>query len=396
MFPFALLLAIALVSTADAQEVARPTTAPAGVPAQPPQGPQSPQFNSAEVSADRHITLRIWAPQAQTVGLRGGDIASALPGLTATFSKGEDGVWQTTVGPVPPGAYRYTFTVDDVPVVDPRNPRYSQSNNNVWSLVLVPGSDAMDMKNVPHGAVAAVEYYSSSLGKFRRMHIYTPPGYETNQQKYPIFYLLHGASDSDDSWSSVGLAGVILDNLIAANKVKPMVVVMPAGHTTEYFPQGRGTAAAGGAAATRDEFLDDFCNDIMPYAEKHYRVLTDRASRAIAGLSMGGAQTMNIAFSHLDEFAYIGVFSSGIIGRNADPAKWESSHAPMLDDAGLKKGLKLVWFSTGSDDRLIPNSKSTVELLKKHGFDAAFHESSGAHTWLNWRNYLIEFTPQLF
>jgi len=166
---------------------------------------------------------------------------------------------------------------------------------------------------VPHGAVASVTYYSKSLNKFRRMHVYTPPGYETSSQKYPIFYLLHGAGDSDDSWSSVGRAGFIIDNLIADKKAKPMVIVMPAGHTGPF------NFAAPAAGAPRsldfnDDFVKDFVNDIMPYAETHYRVLRDRQHRAIAGLSMGGAHTLNIAIPHPDEFAYVGVFSSGIIG----------------------------------------------------------------------------------
>lgn len=362
-------------------------------------GPQGPQVVSPEVLPDHHITFRLLAPQAETVGIRGSDIPSlAGPQATPlTFTKGDNGVWEGTLGPVDPGAYRYTFVVNGVPVVDPRNPAISESNNNVWSLVVVPGSDFMDTKNVPHGAVAAVTYYSTALEKFRRMHVYTPPGYENNQEKYPIFYLLHGAGDNDEAWTSVGRAGFILDNLIAAKKVKPMVVVMPAGHTSATFGGGRGTGAPGAAPATppRDEFLEDFVTDLMPYAEKHYRVLTDRPHRAIAGLSMGGAQTLNIAFSHLDKFAYIGVFSSGIIGREG-AQDWEKNHLAMLDNASMKKGLKMVWFSTGSADQLIPRSKETVAMLKKHGFNASFEESPGAHTWINWRNYLNEFAPQLF
>src|ERR1051326_1084268 len=296
-------------------------------------GPQGPQVVSPEVLPDHRVTFRILAPQAENVSLRGSDIPS-MAGQQAsppTFTKGENGVWEATLGPLDPGAYRYTFMVSGVPVIDPRNPHTSESNNNVWSLVVVPGSDFMDTRNVPHGAVAAVTYYSTALEKFRRMHVYTPPGYENNQEKYPVFYLLHGAGDCDEAWTSVGRAGFILDNLIAAKKVKPMVVVMPAGHTTATFGAGRG-------ASTRDEFLEDFVTDIMPYAEKHYRVLTDRGHRAIAGLSMGGSQTLNIAFSHLDKFAYVGVFSSGIIGafgggRGAAPAAapagppaWETQH----------------------------------------------------------------------
>lgn len=375
------------------------------IAAQPPapagrggRGPQGPQVVSPEVLPDRRITFRILAPQAETVSIRGGDIPS-LAGQhpsPPTFTKGDDGIWEATLGPVDPGAYRYTFVVDGVPVIDPRNPHISESNTNVWSLVVVPGSDFMDTKNVPHGAVAAVTYYSTAIDKFRRMHVYTPPGYENNQQKYPVFYLLHGAGDCDESWTSVGRAGFILDNLIAAKKVKPMVVVMPAGHTSTTFGGGRGPVAPGAAGAPRrDEFLEDFVDDIMPYAETHYRVLTDREHRAIAGLSMGGSQTLNIAFSHLDKFAYIGVFSSGILGANAAP-DWEKNHLAMLDDPSLKKGLKLVWFSTGSQDGLIARSKDTVEMLKRHGFDASFNESPGAHTWINWRNYLNEFATQLF
>jgi enterochelin esterase family protein len=256
----------------------------------------------------------------------------------------------------------------------------------------------MDTKKVPHGAVAAIDYYSTALGKDRRMHIYTPPGYESGQQKYPVFYLLHGASDSDESWSSVGRANFILDNLIAAGKAKPMIVVMPHGHTSLVTGGGgRGAAPAPGAAPAappRDEFLEDFVTDIMPYVDKHYRVLTGRQNRAIAGLSMGGSQTLNIGFSHLDQFAYLGVFSSGILGRGG--ADWETAHTATLDNASLKKGLKLLWFSTGSADSLITNSKSTVEMLNKHGFKAEFHESHLGHVWINWREYLNEFAPQLF
>ena len=388
-----------VVSSALAQGQSHPEASPrppaSTQPARPQAGPQTPHVISPDVSSDRRITFRILAPQAKTVALRASDIPQlSKPDSSADFTKKDDGVWEATVGPVIPGAYRYTFLVDGVAVVDPRNPQSSQSNNNVWSLVLVPGSDVIDIKNVPHGAVAAVEYYSTSLGRFRRMHVYTPPGYENNQETYPIFYLLHGAGDSDDSWTSEGRAGFILDNLIAAQKVKPMVVVMPAGHTSEFFG-GRPAAARVGGPPPRDEFFEDFVNDIMPYAEKHYRVHADRAHRAIAGLSMGGAQTMNIAFSHLGDFAYIGVFSSGILGRTA-PSVWESSHEAMLDNPELKKGLKLVWFSTGSEDRLIMNSKNTVDLLKKHGFDVVFQDSPGGHTWINWRNYLTEFAPQLF
>ncbi len=386
--------------------------------AQPPAargaGQQRPTVVSPEVLQDRRIVFRIYAPEAVNVGLQGSDLTAGLrsagrgaPG-PQSMVKGENGVWETTIGPIEPGAYRYNFSVSGVSVIDPRNPATSESNANTWSLVYVPGGDFMETRNIPHGAVASVHYYSTALKRTRRMHIYTPPGYESGRGKFPVFYLLHGAGDCDDSWSSVGRAGFILDNLIEAGKAKPMIVVMPAGHTSAAGFGARAAAPPAGAAAAapqappRDEFLADFLADIMPYVEKNYRLLPGRANRAIAGLSMGGSQTLNVSFTQLDKFAYVGVYSSGILGggRGAAAAppgsQWEQQHLAMLDNAALKKGLKLIWFSTGLDDGLIANTRNTVDLLKKHGFNPVFKESPGGHTWINWRNYLNEFAPQLF
>lgn len=353
---------------------------------------QPPPPNSPEVAADRQITFRVLAPKAESVKLGGSD----LPGLGQgkDMTKGTNGVWEVTFGPVPPGSYRYNFNVDGVSVIDPRNPKTSESNENTWSLVNVAGADWQDTKDVPHGAVAQVTYWSSTLKKFRRLHVYTPPGYETGSDKYPVFYLLHGAFDSDNSWSTVGRAGFILDNLIAAGKAKPMVVVMPHGHTGP-FTFGRGSMSG--------EFEPEFVTDIMPQMEKRYRVHTDRANRAIAGLSMGGAHTLNIGIPHLEKFAYLGVYSSGIFGivqRPGAPApqgpSFEEKHKAILDDAKLKEGLTLFWFATGKDDFLVETSRKTVEMFKAHKFDAIYKETDGAHTWDKWREYLNEFVPQLF
>ena len=266
-------------------------------------GPAAPPVQSPEVTPDGHIVFRIFAPKAQTARL----FSTDMFGLKAAsdMTKGENGVWEITAGPIHPGAYRYNFNVDGVSVMDPRNPSVSESNGNAWSMVYVPGADFMDTKDVPHGAVASVTYYSKSLGRFRRMHVYTPPGYETSSQKYPVLYLLHGAGDCDESWTSVGRAGFILDNLIAAKKAKPMIVVMPAGHTGP-FEFGRPAAGASRLPDFTTEFVKDFDGDIMPYAETHYRIVRDRRHRAIAGLSMGGAQTIEIAVSHAAEFTYVG------------------------------------------------------------------------------------------
>ena len=270
----------------------------------------------------------------------------------------------------------------------------------------MPGSDLFDTRDVPHGAVAEVMYKSATLGRFRRMHVYTPPDYETSRDQYPVFYLLHGAGDSDNSWSTVGRAGFILDNLIAARKARRMVVVMPAGHVA------RSGDSAIGQAAT-DQVVNDFVTDLVPFVEKHYRVLTDRANTAMAGLSMGGGQTLQVAIPRLGRFAYVGVFSSGLLGafltgeRGVPPApppttvppaavEWERQNARKLDDAALRRGLRLLWFGTGTQDRLMPTTRATVDLFKRHGFSPVFVESPGGHTWINWRNYLAEFAPQLF
>ncbi len=355
-------------------------------------GPQRIQVTSPEVSAERMVTFRILAPKAENVRLSAGDIPDMGQGKEMT--KGTNGIWEITIGPIDPGAYRYNFNVDGVSVIDPRNPATSESNANTWSLVAVP-DPSHGCAGCAARTVASVTYYSKSLKRFRRMHVYTPPGYELGRGEFPVFYLLHGAGDCDDSWTSVGRAGFILDNLIAADKARPMVVVMPAGHT--------GAFRFGGPGPVVDEFTQDFTNDIMPYIEKNYRVYRDRQHRAIAGLSMGGMQTLNVGIPNLDEFAYLGVFSSGVFGMggrgpaaNPNAPTWEQQNEASLDNASLKNGLKLVWFATGRDDFLLQTSQATVEMLKKHGFTVVFQETTGAHTWLNWRNYLGEFAPQLF
>jgi enterochelin esterase-like enzyme len=393
---------------------------------------RGPQVVSPEILSDRRVAFRILAPNAQSVTLNAGDIPASAFGASSGAAapgggrggrplvKNENGVWELTAGPIDSGAYRYVFNVDGVTTMDPRNTSISESNAQNWSMVYVPGADFMDTKEVPHGAVASVTYYSKSLQKFRRMHVYTPPGYDIGTRKYPVFYLLHGAGDCDESWTSVGRASFILDNLIADGKAKPMLLVMPAGHTSQTQGGGGRSAAAPGSAAAParpmfdDEFVEDFVNDIMPYAESHYRIQADRAHRAIAGLSMGGGQTLYISIPHLDKFSYIGVYSSGLFGipggapgrggaaaPAAAPAPnpvtvWQEQNKATLDNPALKKDLKLFWFSTGKDDSLITTSKATVEFFKQHGFNAVFEESPGAHTWINWRNYLNEFAPQLF
>lgn len=348
--------------------------------------PRGPSVTSPEVLPDRRVTFRVLASRAESVRLTGSDIPGVGQGQAMT--RGENGVWELTLGPLDPGAYRYNFNVDEVTVIDSRSPSTSESNGNVWSLVHVPGSELMDARDVPHGAVAAVHYRSAALGRTRRMHVYTPPGYESGAERYPVFFLLHGAGDCDESWTSVGRAGFILDNLIEAKKARPMIVVMPAGHTSREMRSG------GRRSGSSSEFLEEFVKDIAPYVDSHYRTLTDRPHRAIAGLSMGGGQTLGLFIPHQTRFGYVGVFSSGLFQSNL--ADWEKEHQAELDDHGLKEGLKLLWFATGSQDFVVGSTRNTVELLKNHGFNPIYKETSGGHTWINWRNYLSEFAPMLF
>lgn len=389
-----LLLATAIAATLTAVPLAQA----------PEPGPQAPLVVSPEVSADRRITMRIYAPNAGAVRLDASDVPGVPFGAGAPLTKGANGVWEATIGPVPAGAYRYAFNVDGVPTLDPRNPSTSEANLNAWSLVYVPGSDVFDTKPVPRGVVSEITYYSDSLRMFRRMHVYTPPGYESSSKKLPVLYLLHGAGDSDDSWTTAGRAGFILDNLIARKTAKEMLIVMPAGHTR---------LAAGASPVSSDAnaaFTGDFIGSVVPYIEQHYRVIGGRDNTAIAGLSMGGGQTLDIATAHAQKFAYVGVFSSGLFGvftlpgRGAPPpaawtrgsSDWEKRNAAALADDKAKKGLKLFWFSTGSDDFLLQITKQTVTLFKEYGYSPVYKESAGGHTWINWRDYLAEFAPQLF
>lgn len=363
-----------------------PAVPAANAPAGRGAGPQAPTVVSPDVLADRRVTFRLYAPQATDVSLRG--VGRGGPPMT----KNAAGIWETTVGPVAAGAYRYSFNVHGATVVDPSNQAVSESTTSFASLLVVPGTEWMDTKAVPHGAIAQVHYPSTVLGRERRMHVYTPAGYSAGRDSYPVLYLLHGSGDSDQAWSAVGRAGAILDNLIAAKRAKPMIVVMPFGHTrpgvTPTPPEAR------------LEFVREFMTDIVPFVEKTYRVRKDRLNRAVAGLSMGGGHTMNIVIPNMDKFAYAGVFSAGLSGGGAGQAsvveRFETDHKAALENESLRKSMKLIWFSTGREDTAMTGTTNAVNLLKKYGFAPVFQESAGGHTWENWRDYLVIFTQQVF
>jgi enterochelin esterase-like enzyme len=347
-----------------------------------------PPLLSPEVTPAGDVILRLRAPEAASVRLTsGGDIPGLAPGAGAELTRNAEGIWEITLPALEPGAFRYNFSVDGVATLDPGNRLTSESNRNAWSLFHVPGKVWMDTERVRHGAVSEVTYWSETLGQHRRMHVYTPPGYESDRTSYPVFYLLHGAGDSDDSWSTVGRAGFIVDNLIAAGEAQPMLVVMPDGH-----PPVQGTGVGGMAIV---EFATEFAADIKPYIEANYRVRDTRGDTAIAGLSMGGAHTLEISMNDLADYGYIGVFSSGVFSINQDDS-WETEHQAALEDAALRDGLEYFWFGIGDEDFLLDTAKASVAMFEEHGFDVVYHESGGGHTWMNWRDYLHDFAQQLF
>jgi enterochelin esterase family protein len=352
---------------------------------------------SPEVSADHKVTFRIYAPKASEVTV-GGDF-----GATAKLTKDDQGVWSVTVGPLEPDFYSYTLVVDGVRTLDPKNPTIKQGIASVDNMVMVAGKEAdfQENKKVPHGEVRQIWYTSTTLDTQRRMHVYTPPGYDASTDKYPVFYLLHGGGDEDSGWSTIGRAGFILDNLIAEKKAKPMLVVMPNGslprpaNMPRFTPgQTPSPEALKAIAAFQQRFTEELLKAIVPFVEKNFRVLQGAENRALAGLSMGGGQTLNAVTSNPDKFAYVGVWSAGI-GQNA--ADWEKRNATFLDSAEkVNKSVKLFLISVGNKDFALNGSKNLAEILKKHGIKNELHESGGGHTWINWRHYLNEFAPQLF
>jgi enterochelin esterase family protein len=375
--------------------------APPRASAQPQQRQPTPNdtLKSTEVAPDKKVTFRIYAPKADEVSV-GGDF-----GQGGKMTKDAQGVWSLTVGPLTPDFYSYIFTVDGVRTVDPKNPMIKQGVSSLESMFLVPGEEAEfeTLKDVPHGEVRAVWYRSSTLGEPRRMHVYTPPGYEASDAKYPVFYLQHGGGDEDSGWSTIGRAGFILDNLIAAKKAVPMLVVMPNGSLPP--PKDMPARPAPGEAPSaefraamekmQNRYTDELLKDVIPAVEKTFRVKTGREDRALAGLSMGGGQTLRVLVTHPEDFAYLGIWSAGIFGGNAE--QWENQNESFLAAKDRANGaIKHLEIVVGDQDFALAGSKALSEILKKRGVAHELRTTGGGHTWLNWRHYLNDLAPKLF
>ncbi len=367
--------------------------------AQPPRREPTPNdtLKSPEVTPDHHVTLRIYAPKATEVSVAGDWITQGR-GTGGKLEKDEKGIWSITVGPLVPDFYSYSFTVDGVRTIDPKNAFIKQGETSLDNMFFVDGDEAgyEDNKPVPHGQIRIDWYQSNVLDKMRSMHVYTPPGYESGSAKYPVFYLLHGGGDEDSGWSTVGRAGFIMDNLLAAKKAKPMIVVMPNGSMPRP-PVVPGVPADPVAQrAAQQKFVDELLNNVIPYVEKNYLVVANRENRAIAGLSMGAGQTLAVAPTHLDKFAWIGVWSGGVNPPATDDFLQRNAQFFESPDK-TNKMVKLLWVAAGSNDTLAgPGTKHLAEILDAHGIKHEYHESEGGHTWINWRHYLNDYSQLLF
>ena len=385
----ALTLALVLHSGAAVQAQSAPRAAPATC-AGNSVFPGPANYQSVEVLPDRRVTFRLCAPNAAWVSVTSSDIADAIPmgPVGLPMARDGQGLWSvTTPVAIAPDTYRYSFSVDGAAVPNPQGTTFSLARVGQFSTFEVPGAEGAFQsfdKSVPHGVVSVIDYWSSSLGMMRRAHIYTPPGYMRDSAHYPVLYLVHGAGDSDDSWTSIGHAQYILDNLIAAGKAKPMIVVMPFGHTPER-PNANMLA--------NTDFSQDFFKDLIPYVDGHFRTVNKPSARGMAGLSMGGAHTLQFGLPHPEMFHYIGIFSMGLMNPDQVSA-YEAANAAGLTQAG--KSMTLVYYAIGNKDFLYASAAPTRAMMDKYGIKYVFHESDGGHTWINWRRYLADFAPRLF
>ncbi|MCX6900246.1 MAG: alpha/beta hydrolase-fold protein [Verrucomicrobia bacterium] len=337
---------------------------------------------SPEVRADRTVTFRLLAPKVAQV------VLNAEFGRQP-MTKDDSGLWSVTVGPLDPDIYAYTFSVDGVTTVDPLN-GLVKTGRSTQNLVEVPAASPAFYapRNVPHGAVTVQWYHSKSLGKLRRMHVYTPPGYDqTRSTEFPVLYLLHGSGDDDSGWTWIGRANFIADNLIAEHKSKPMIIVMPAGHALPPPAPGEGKEHYGRNTVA---FQDDLLKDITPFVELHYRVASGRERCALTGLSMGGGQSLAIGLTHLDRFAWIGAFSSGGGSLGGDPDKL------LADAKEMNSKLRLLWIACGKQDFLYKINQEFDALLTSRQITHEFHATEGTHTWRLWRPHLRDFLQRLF
>jgi enterochelin esterase-like enzyme len=349
-------------------------------------GATTTRATSPEIGSDRRVTFRLVAPKASEVLLSG----EFMRGST-NLQKSANGLWSVTIEPLEPEIYYYNFTIDGVRTIDPGNPdvKTGSTPSTISSILEIRGDTPAfyDGHPVPHGEIRAHWYQSKSLNSLRRLTVYTPPGYERDlQTRFPVVYLFHGANADENAWHRLGRVNLILDNLLAAGKTKPFIVVMPFGY-------GVPPANLGAQAQNTAQFSKDLISDVIPFIQSHYRTAVEREQRAVIGLSMGGGQALSIGLEHLELFSYVGGFSAAV-GRAADFSKTYGDLIANPESANSK--LRLLWVGCGTEDGLFGASKSFSDFLTANKIKHTFRETSGAHTWMVWRRYLNEVSPLLF
>jgi enterochelin esterase family protein len=355
-------------------------------PAPPPQPPAS--LVSPEVHPDGSVTFRFRAPNAV-------DVKLALEGTEpAPMQKDNQGIWTATTSPLAPDFYGYSFVADGVRLIDPENPLLTPNLLATGNAVHVPGPLSLpwELNDVPHGEIHHHFYKSKVAEDDRDYYVYTPGGYDPVATKtYPVLYLLHGFSDDASGWTAVGRANVILDNLIARGEAKPMIVVMPLGYGTRDFVRLGWNAWSHTELRDRnfENFREALLTEVMPRVEGEYRITKDRNARAIAGLSMGGSESLLTGLNNLDKFRWVGAFSSGGI-----PEDFQKDF-PSLD-AKANQQLRLLWIACGTEDHLITVNRNLRNWLKARGVNETEIETPGMHTWMVWRRNLAEFAGLLF
>ncbi|MDQ8186537.1 alpha/beta hydrolase-fold protein [Pelagicoccus sp. SDUM812002] len=339
---------------------------------------------SPEVHPDKRVTFRFNAPNAEKVELSG-----QFQSVNRQLQQREDGIWTVTVGPIEPDLYPYNFVVDGLGTNDPNNQYLFPNEGFKASLLDVPSEEGSiyAQEDVPHGKVSYHFYESEIVEETRSFIVYTPPGYEKGSNSYPVFYLVSGTTDTEETFFKVGKANFILDNLIAAGKAKPMIIVMPYGNMRVGTPRPHTPEAA----LMYDRFAEVLMQEILPYVENNYRTKIDRSSRAIAGFSRGGGQSLFTGFKHIDAFAHIGSYSAYLT-----PEVFETYFGQLLEDTEkTNRALETMWLGVGKSDFLYKPATEFMDYLEDKGIERETLITEGGHTWMNARIYLYE-TAQLF
>lgn len=362
------------------------------------QPPRGPFIISPQVHADKKITFRYLAPSAKKVLLGGSQFGAAQVPMT----KDSIGIWSVTVGPAPPDIYPYSFVVDGVTVMDPANEDYFPNERFKASLVDIPGDTSLvhSMKEVPHGTVS-YEYYSSVAGSTGSLVVYTPPGYDkAASKKYPVFYLISGTTDTEETFFKVGHTNLILDNLIAAAKARPMIIVMPYGNPLARIAEQKGKSKPadlisrdGEDAVQRAKLFEiDLISNVIPYIEKNYRAINNKYNRAIGGFSRGGGQTLRTAFGNMDKFSWICCYSAYL----STPEMESSFKNVYANPARTNNETKLLWISVGNEDFLYKSTVEFIDFLKSKNINHKTLITPGGHTWMNVKNYVTQTAQLLF